>query len=92
MSGNTLYFLASSNQRADQLLHFFGMLVGQVMSFRTVLIGVEELPAVLVEVAHAAERSVLGNRLPALVPDPAAAQHLVVLGYPLVGAFASSNV
>jgi hypothetical protein len=63
-----------------ELLHLVGMLVGQVVGFGAVAVGVEQLPAVLVEAALAQERAVLGHGLPALVPDPAGAEHLVVLG------------
>ena len=58
------------------------VLIGQVDRFRPVFIGVEELPPVLVEVADAGERAVLGDRLPSLVPDTTRAHHLVVLGLP----------
>ena len=57
------------------------MLLGEVVRLGAVLVGVEQLPAVLVELAQAdRDRPVLGDRLPALVPDAARAQHLVVLG------------
>jgi hypothetical protein len=57
------------------------VLVGQVVGFGAVDVGVEQLPVVLVEVAEAdRDRAVLGDRLPALVPDAPGAEHLVVLG------------
>ena len=45
------------------------MLAGQVVGLGAVGVGVEQLPAVLVEVAEPdRDRAVLGDRLPALVP------------------------
>jgi hypothetical protein len=63
-----------------QLLDLVRMLVGDVLRLGPVLIGVEELPAVVLEVPEARDRTVLGDRLPAAVPDAAVAHHLVVLG------------
>jgi hypothetical protein len=57
------------------------MLLGEVVRFGAVLVGVEQLPAILVEVPEAdRDRAVLGNGLPPPVPDAPGAQHLVVLG------------
>src|SRR6202008_796280 len=62
-----------------ELGDLLGMLLGEVARLLGVLVGVEELPAVVLEVADPGERAVLGDRLPALVPDAARAEHLVVL-------------
>ena len=52
LSGSTLFFSASSHQR-PQLLDLVGVLVGEVVGLGAVLVGVEQLPAVVVEVAQA---------------------------------------
>ena len=71
--------------QADQLREPVGLLRGQVVELRAVLVGVVELPGVLVEVAPAADRGVGGDGLPAVVPDPAGAEHRVELGRPRAG-------
>src|SRR6185369_12568226 len=58
------------------------MLIREIVSFRPVLVGVEQQPAVLVERTEATEWAVVSYRLPPFVPNPTAAEHLVVLGLP----------
>lgn len=63
-----------------QLLDLLGMLVGDVVGLGAVLVGVEELPVVVLEAPGSRDRAVLGDGLPALVPDAPVTHHLVVLG------------
>ena len=60
--------------------------------FRAIQVDVEQLPAVLIEVAHPAERTMLGHGLPTLIPDPATSEHLIVLRDLLRGALALEGV
>ena len=52
LSGSTLYFFASSSQSALSSSTFSGCCVGEVVRLGAVLVGVEQLPAVLVELAR----------------------------------------
>ena len=61
---------------ADHLGELFGLLSAQVVQFIEVLVQVVELPLVGIE---SGARAVPGDRLPAVVPDSAVAQHLEVL-------------
>jgi hypothetical protein len=79
LSGKHVVGLGLLEPQIDQLFDLVGVLVGEVVGLRAVCVGVEELPAILIEVSLAEERTVLGHCLPALVPDPARAEHLVVL-------------
>ncbi len=65
--------------RGDQRLEPLGLLCGEVVRLGAVLLGVEELPDVVVEVAETRCRAVHGHRLPAVLPDAARAEHRVVL-------------
>ena len=67
--------------QVDQLPELLGMLGGQVVQFGAIGVGVVQLPGVVVEVAPAAERGVGGDGFPAVVPDPAGAEHRVELGF-----------
>jgi hypothetical protein len=65
----------------DELLDLLRVLLSEVVCLGAIFVRVEQLPAVLVELAEPdGHGAVLGNRLPALVPDAARAEHLVVLG------------
>jgi hypothetical protein len=55
----------------DELVELHRVLGGEVVRLGRIVVGVVELPAVLVEVAPAGDRRVDGHRLPALVPDGA---------------------
>ena len=63
----------------DQLADLVGVLVGQVVGFGAVRVGVEQLPGVVLEVAGADHEAAFGDHLPALAPQPSGAQHLVAL-------------
>ena len=58
------------------------MLGGEVVQLGAVDVGVVQLPLVVVEVAPAGERRVVGDGLPAVVPDRPRAEHRVELRRP----------
>ena len=57
------------------------MLGCEVVRLGAIHIGVEQLPAVVVELAPVDHGAVFGRHLPALVPQAAGAEHLVVLRF-----------
>ena len=87
--------------RVDQLLQALRLLGREVARLGEVVGEVEEQPVVLVELAAAHDvvpldcelpADVVGRRLPAVVVDRAAPEHLEVLGRAGAGADASANV
>ena len=56
-----------------------GVLLGEVVRFSAVDIGMKHLPAVVLEMPFAEEWSMLGDHFPAGVPETTRAEHLVVL-------------
>ncbi len=59
--------------------HLLRVLGRDVVRFRTVLVCVEQLPAIVVEAGGAGHWAVFGHGLPTGLPDAAVAEHLVVL-------------
>src|SRR3546814_3524219 len=55
------------------------MLVGKIHRFGTVIVGVVKLPFVLIEMALARQRRVQRDRLPAVGPHAARAEHRIIL-------------
>ena len=66
-------------RRRSSSFSFSRILLREVLRLGAILVDVVQLPAVLVEVADAADRRVQRGRLPAVLPDPARAEHRVVL-------------
>src|SRR5215468_6796625 len=65
--------------RPDKRLQFVGILLSQVLRLGAIYIDMVELPCVFVEMAFAAQWRMEGNRLPAILPKTASAQHGKVL-------------
>ena len=82
--GSTLYFVASMSQSRCSLASRSGRSAARSWAWLKSMRAVVELPDVVVERGHHAAdhdpgRAVLGDRAPALVVDPAVAEHLEVL-------------